>query len=39
MDVLKSITNMQSHNFNKGNPFFIKILFLILASLFYPFKF
>ncbi len=39
MDVLINIANMQSHNFSKGNPFFIEASFFILASLFFLLKF
>jgi hypothetical protein len=38
MDMLISITNLQSHSFNKGNPFFIEVSFLILVSLFFLLK-
>jgi hypothetical protein len=38
MDVLISITNLQNHNFNKGNPFFIKTSFFIFVSVFFLLK-
>jgi len=38
MDVLINITNLQSHNFNKGSPFFIEASFLVLVSLFFFLK-